>query len=87
MLRAFFSLFGLLKSSNPNFEAIAEMKESGPKFFVCRQYLAAEKIAAQSLTPDVLLAADALPVLIYYQNHRYAALSSCDRTTEASRHC
>jgi hypothetical protein len=37
--------------------------------------------------PEVRLAADALLVLIHYQNQRYAALSSRDRTTEASRHC
>jgi|GraSoiStandDraft_5_1057265.scaffolds.fasta_scaffold1208664_1 intracellular sulfur oxidation DsrE/DsrF family protein len=66
----FFSLFGPPKSSNPSLEAIAEMKKSGPKFFVCRQYLAAEKIAAQSPRPDVPLAADALLVLIHYENQR-----------------
>jgi intracellular sulfur oxidation DsrE/DsrF family protein len=61
--------------SNPNLKAIAEVKKSGPEFFVCGQYLAAEKIAPPSLTPDVTLAADALLVLIHYQNQGYAALS------------
>ena len=62
-------------TSNPNLKAIAEMKKSGVEFFVCGQYLAAEKIAPKSLTPDVTLAADALLVLIHYQNQGYAALS------------
>jgi len=42
------------------------MKKSSPKFFVCRQYLAAEKITPQSLKPDVPLAANALLVLIHH---------------------
>ena len=62
-------------TSNPNLKAIAEMKKSGVEFFVCGQYLAAEKIAPKSLTPDVTLAADALLVLIHYQNQGYAVLS------------
>jgi len=62
-------------TSNPNLKTIAEMKKSGPKFFVCRQYLAAERIAPQSLMPNVTLAADALLVLIHYQNQGYATLS------------
>jgi intracellular sulfur oxidation DsrE/DsrF family protein len=63
-------------TNNPNLKAIAEMKKSGVEFFVCGQYLAAEKIALKSLTPDVTLAADALLVLIHYQNQGYAMLSS-----------
>jgi intracellular sulfur oxidation DsrE/DsrF family protein len=55
-------------TSNPNLKAIAEMKKSGVEFFVGGQYLAAKKIAPQSLTPDGAFAADALPVLIHYQN-------------------
>jgi hypothetical protein len=31
-------------TSNPNLKAIAEMKKSGVEFFVCGQYLAAEKL-------------------------------------------
>jgi intracellular sulfur oxidation DsrE/DsrF family protein len=68
-------LNALAPTSNPNLKTIAEMKKSGPKFFVCRQYLATEKIAPRSLTPGVTLAADALLVLIHYQNQGYAALS------------
>lgn len=64
-------------ASNPNLKAISEMKKSGVEFFVCGQYVAAEKIAPQSLTPDVTLAADALLILIqiHYQNRGYAVLS------------
>ena len=62
-------------TSNPNLKAIAEMKKSGVKFFVCGQYVAAEKIVRQSLTPDERLAADALLVLIHYQNQAYAVVS------------
>ena len=62
-------------TSNPNLKAIAEMKKSGVKFFVCGQYVAAEKIVRQSLTPDERLVADALLVLIHYQNQGYAVVS------------
>jgi intracellular sulfur oxidation DsrE/DsrF family protein len=75
-----------LGTSNPNLKAIAEMKKSGVEFLVCGQYLAAEKIAPKSLTPDVTLAADALLVLIHYQNQGYAMLTFCEPTTEASNH-
>ncbi len=61
--------------SNPNLKAIAEIKKSGVEFFVCGQYLAAEKVAPQRLAPDVTLAADALLLLIHYQNQGYAVLS------------
>ena len=61
--------------SNPNLKAIAQMKKQGVEFFVCGQYLAAEKIEPKSLTPEVKLAADALLVLMYYQNKGYALMS------------
>jgi intracellular sulfur oxidation DsrE/DsrF family protein len=61
--------------SNPNLSAIAEMKKQGVEFFVCGQYVAGEKIDPKSLTPDVILAADALLVLMEYQNKGYALLS------------
>jgi intracellular sulfur oxidation DsrE/DsrF family protein len=62
-------------TSNPNLKAIAEMKRHGVEFFVCGQYLAGEKIDPQMLTPDVTLAADALLVLMRYQNKGYALMS------------
>lgn len=61
--------------SNPNLPAIAAMKKNGVEFFVCGQYLAAEKIDPKSLTTEVAIAADALLVLMEYQNKGYALLS------------
>lgn len=60
---------------NPNLKAIAAMKKQGVEFFVCGQYLAGEKIDPRTLTADVTLAADALLVLMHYQNIGYALLS------------
>jgi intracellular sulfur oxidation DsrE/DsrF family protein len=60
---------------NPNLRAIATMKKQGVEFYVCGQYLAGEKIDPKILTPDVTLAADALLVLMQYQNRGYALLS------------
>jgi len=62
-------------TSNPNLKVIAEMKKQGVEFFVCGQYLASEKIDPKTLTPDVALAADALLVLMQYQNMGYALMS------------
>jgi len=62
-------------TSNPNLKAIAEMRRQGVEFFVCGQYLAAEKIEPKTLVPEVRVAADALLVLIHYQNDGYALLS------------
>ena len=55
-------------TDNPNLKVIAEMKKQGVAFFVCGQYLAGEKIDPKSLTRDVTVAADALLVLMQYQN-------------------
>ena len=62
-------------TENPNLKAIAEMKKQGVEFFVCGQYLAGEKIDPKSLTSDVIVAADALLVLMQYQNKGYALMS------------
>ena len=62
-------------TENPNLKAIAEMKKQGVEFFVCGQYLAGEKIDPKSLTGDVTVAADALLVLMQYQNKGYALMS------------
>ena len=62
-------------TENPNLKAIAEMKKQGVEFFVCGQYLAGEKIDPKSLTSDVTVAADALLVLMQYQNKGYALMS------------
>lgn len=61
--------------NNPNLKVIGEMKKSGVEFFVCGQYLAGEKIDPKTLTSDVKIAADALLVLIQYQNKGYALIS------------
>jgi len=42
---------------------------------VCGQYVAAETIEPKSLVPEVTVAADALLVLIHYQNNGYALVS------------
>jgi len=62
-------------TDNPNLETIGRMRKAGVEFFVCGQYLAGEKIDARSLTPEVIVAADALLVLMEYQNKGYAVLS------------
>lgn len=61
--------------SNPNLTAIAQIKKHRVEFFVCGQYLAGKKIDPKTLTPEVILAADALLVLMEYQNKGYALLS------------
>lgn len=62
-------------TSNPNLRAIAQMKKAGVEFFVCGQFLAGAKIDPKNLTPDVTVAADALLVLMQYQNKGYALIS------------
>ena len=62
-------------TDNPNAEAIRQMKKAGVEFFVCGQYLAAEKIDPKTLLPEVTLAADALLVSMHYQNKGYALMS------------
>ncbi len=62
-------------TNNPNLKSIAEMKKLGVEFFVCGQFLAAEKIDPKTLTSDVTLAADSLMVLMHYQNQGYALLT------------
>lgn len=62
-------------ADNPNLKVMAEMKKQGVEFFVCGQYLAGEKIDPRILTPDVTVAADALLVLMQYQNKGYALMS------------
>ncbi len=53
---------------------IAAMKKAGVEFFVCGQYLAGEKIDPKTLTRDVTVAADALLVLMQYQNKGFALM-------------
>jgi intracellular sulfur oxidation DsrE/DsrF family protein len=60
---------------NPNLKAITEMKKRGVEFFVCGQYLAGEKIDPKTLAPEVMVAADALLILMQYQNKGFALMS------------
>jgi intracellular sulfur oxidation DsrE/DsrF family protein len=60
--------------SNPNLNVLAELKKAGVELFVCGQYLAFEKIDPKTISPEVVLASDALIVLIKYQNSGYALL-------------
>jgi len=62
-------------TENPNLKAITEMKKAGVEFFVCGQYLAAAKIDPKTLSGEVTVAADALLVLMHYQNTGYALMS------------
>ena len=63
------------RTDNPNLKVISDMKKAGVEFFVCGQYLAGEKIDPKTLSPEVTLAADALLVLMHYQNMGYALMS------------
>ena len=62
-------------TDNPNLNVITKMKKQGVEFFVCGQYLVGEKIDPKILSPDVTVAADALLVLMQYQNKGYALMS------------
>ena len=61
--------------ANPNLNALSELKKAGVELFVCGQNLAAENLDPGSLSPDVVVASDALIVLMTYQNKGYALLS------------
>jgi intracellular sulfur oxidation DsrE/DsrF family protein len=60
---------------NPNLAVIAALKKSGVELFVCGQQLAAQDVDLATLTPDVLVASDALIVLMTYHEKGYAILS------------
>jgi intracellular sulfur oxidation DsrE/DsrF family protein len=61
--------------SNPNLKVLADLKKAGVELFVCGQNLASDRVDPKTLSPDVIVASDALIVLITYQNNGYAALS------------
>jgi intracellular sulfur oxidation DsrE/DsrF family protein len=61
--------------SNPNLKVMAELKRAGVKLFVCGQNLLAENIDSKIISPDVMVASDALIVLITYQNDGFALMS------------
>jgi len=61
--------------SNPNLPAIAKMRAAGVRIYVCGQNLAFENFDKTTLAPDVVIASDALIVLMTFQNQGYALLS------------
>jgi len=61
--------------SNPNLKTFATMKKLGVELYVCGQNLAAEHIDPATISPDVIVASDALIVLMEYQNKGYALMS------------
>lgn len=61
--------------ANPNLNVLTELKKSGVKLFVCGQNLLAENIDSKIISPDVIVASDALIVLMTYQNDGYALMS------------
>jgi intracellular sulfur oxidation DsrE/DsrF family protein len=61
--------------ANPNLKVLSELKKAGVAIYVCGQHLAGENIDPKILSRDVTVAADALIVLMAYQNDGYAVLS------------
>lgn len=61
--------------ANPNLRVLSELRKSGVMIMVCGQQLAAENIDRTAISRDVVVAADALIVLMTYQNDGYALMS------------
>lgn len=61
--------------SNPNLPVLTKLKKAGVKIFVCGQNLLAENIDPKTISKDVIVASDALIVLMTYQNNGYALMS------------
>jgi intracellular sulfur oxidation DsrE/DsrF family protein len=68
---AYKAKFGI---SNPNLKVLAELKRAGVELYVCGQNLAFEHIDPKQLCGDVVIASDALIVLMTYQNNGFALL-------------
>lgn len=60
---------------NPNLPVLKKLKKAGVELFVCGQQLAADNIDPKTLSDDVVVANDALIVLMTFQNNGYALLS------------
>jgi intracellular sulfur oxidation DsrE/DsrF family protein len=69
---AYKAKFGI---SNPNLPVLEGFRKAGAELYVCGQNLAFAKIDPSTLSPAVIVASDALIVLITYQNNGYAMLS------------
>jgi intracellular sulfur oxidation DsrE/DsrF family protein len=61
--------------NNPNLPLLAGLRAKGVDLFVCGQNLAFENIDPATLSPHVVVACDALIVLMRYQSDGYALLS------------
>jgi intracellular sulfur oxidation DsrE/DsrF family protein len=62
-------------TDNPNLRVLTELRKAGVRLYVCGQNLVFAKIDPATISPDVVLASDALIVLMRYQNDGYALLS------------
>jgi intracellular sulfur oxidation DsrE/DsrF family protein len=60
---------------NPNLIALDELKKAGVQLFVCGQNLVAENIDPKTISKDVVVASDALIVLMTFQSNGYALMS------------
>ena len=60
---------------NPNLKVFSELRKAGVQLFVCGQNLLAENIELKTISPDVIVASDALIVLMTYQNNGYSLMS------------
>jgi intracellular sulfur oxidation DsrE/DsrF family protein len=60
---------------NPNLKVLSKFKQAGTQLFVCGQNLLSEKIDLTTVSPDVIIASDALIVLMTFQNNGYALMS------------
>jgi predicted peroxiredoxin len=61
-------------SDNPNLPLLAELRKAGVKIYVCAQQLLVDGVPFEALSPDVVVAADGLIVLMNFQNRGYALL-------------
>jgi intracellular sulfur oxidation DsrE/DsrF family protein len=61
--------------ANPNLKVLSELKAAGVQLLVCGQNLLAENIDTSFISPDVMVASDAIIVLMTFQNAGYALLS------------
>lgn len=61
--------------ANPNLAVLKALKARGAELYVCGQNLAGDDVDPATLTPLVTVAADALVVLVTYQDRGYALMS------------
>jgi intracellular sulfur oxidation DsrE/DsrF family protein len=61
--------------SNPNLAVLDQLRRAGVELFACGQNLVSAHIDRSSLSPTIVVASDALIVLMEYHNRGYALLS------------